>query len=167
MNRVTVAARDETGRITTAFVHTPQEDTDARTRPSDPDLPDITTGHRGKGGRRRQRITDETVQEIITRYRDGYTVPTIAYALNVSADTIKRYLRHAGVELRDDRRGQGATAAADRIAAAGATPRQIRGWAREQGFPVPLAGPVPDAIINAYLTRQHDHPDTEQEHHQP
>lgn len=164
--RYSVAARDDHLRITSVRVYPTAEErlADARTRPSDPDdawLEEFarTKGYELEPERRRQRVTDETVQEIIRRYGDGFTVPTIARALNLSADTVKRYLRHAGVQLRDDRQGQWATRAADRIAAAGATTRQIRVWARENGYPVPLAGQVPDLIITAYL-QAHDQSDT-------
>jgi hypothetical protein len=156
MNRVTTF-NDRYGRVTVIHVHTPQEDHDARTRPSTPDeldALDALDDAAASTGRRSQRVTDETVQEIITRYQGGFTVPTIAAALNLSPDTIKRYLRHARVPLRDDRKGQGPTRTADRIARAGTTTRTIRAWAREQGIPVPLAGQVPDAIIDAYLAAQ-------------
>jgi transposase-like protein len=111
---------------------------------------------------RRQRISGETLDIILTRYRAGVTVPTIARELGVSADTIKRHLRANGITLRDDRtRGTGPTQTADRIAQAGTNTRTIRAWARNHGFTVATGGQLPTHIIDAYLEHH-----TEQEHTQ-
>ena len=108
-------------------------------------------------------IPPDTITELIRRYNDGYTVPTIAYALNVAPDTIKRHLRANGVPLRDDRaRGTGPTATADRIAQAGTNTRTIRAWAAAHGFTVAKGGQLPAKVIDAYLEHH-----TEQEHTQP
>lgn len=104
------------------------------------------------------RITPETHQDITTRYQAGETVPTIARTLGISADTVKRHLRAAGVTLRDDRRGQGATSTADRIASLGQTSRAIRKWARSNGYHVPQTGLIPGPIIDAYTTAQQEGP---------
>jgi hypothetical protein len=99
---------------------------------------------------RRRRTTPETVRAIITRYQAGETAPTIAAALNISHDTVRRYLHRNRIPTRDDRTGKGPQQAADRIAALGTTTRAIRAWARATGHPVPAAGQVPAATIDAY-----------------
>jgi predicted ArsR family transcriptional regulator len=107
-------------------------------------------------------IPPQTVHAIRARYQAGATVPTIAAELGVSADTIKRHLRNAGITLRDDRtRGTGPTQTADRIAQAGTNTRTIRAWARNHGFTVATGGQLPTHIIDAYLEHH-----TEQEHTQ-
>jgi predicted ArsR family transcriptional regulator len=108
-------------------------------------------------------IPPATVNAIRVRYKAGATVPTIAQELGVSADTVKRHLRNAGIPLRDDRtRGTGPTQTADRIAQAGTNTRTIRAWARNHGFTVATGGQLPANIIDAYLEHH-----TEQEHTQP
>ena len=106
--------------------------------------------------RRRGTVTPQIAADIITRYQAGQTPPTIARALNLAPDTIKRHLRKAGVPLRDDRKGQGTTTAADRIHQAGTTPRHIRAWAIANGHHIGRYGMPPDDITDAYLKAHQD-----------
>jgi predicted transcriptional regulator len=99
---------------------------------------------------RRSSTDPATVHAIITRYQAGETAPTIAAALNISHDTVRRYLHRNRIPTRDDRTGKGPQTLADRIAALGTTTRAIRAWARATGHPVPAAGQVPAATIDAY-----------------
>lgn len=102
------------------------------------------------------RTTPETRAEIVQRYQAGETAPALARQLDLSVDTIKRHLRAAGVPLRDDRTGSGPTRTADRIAAAGTTPRHIRAWAQANGHHIGRYGMPPDDITDAYLAAHQD-----------
>jgi hypothetical protein len=110
----------------------------------------MTGNHPPKATLAARRTPPETVQAIITRYQQGETAPTIAQALGVSHDTVRRHLHRNHIPTRDDRHGQGPQTLADRVAALGTTTRTIRAWARATGHPVPAAGQVPATTIDAY-----------------
>lgn len=134
--------------------------------PAPPPAPPVKKAAAPKPKGRPRKVADAA--EVVRLYVDETrTVPQVAETLGCSVPTIRRALKTAEVELRDDRKtndpaaGHRArvntmTALKARIDALGTTSREIKEWAVREGLLLEMQLGVPPARLVAEYAAAHD-----------
>lgn len=121
-------------------------------------LRDDRKGH--TGGQNARTNDPSFVAQAVRAYQGGLSVQAVAYAIGTGPRQVRAALTLAGVEVVPQRSRlagiNGATQLADRLRRNGATTAQVRAWARRHGHDVPVFGPTPAHLVDAYLQQRQE-----------